>query len=141
MVPSDRLRGRTDRTLRRTGRLALVPDDDAELEVGSVHLTRPRWWFEHDEEFAEAMRVAARWDDDFGRIERRRAEDADVREPPDEAPRRLTLTVEEAAAALGISRAFAYESVNRGDIPSIRIGRRILVPKAALDRMLSGETG
>ena len=52
-------------------------------------------------------------------------------------PERLTLTVEEAAATLGISRAFAYEAVRRGDIPSIRIGRRILVPQAALDRLLS----
>lgn len=50
---------------------------------------------------------------------------------------RLTLTVEEAAAALGISRAFAYESVRRGDIPHIKIGRRILVPKGMLDQMLS----
>lgn len=52
-------------------------------------------------------------------------------------PERLTLTVEEAAATLGISRAFAYEAVRRGDIPSIRIGRRILVPHAALNRLLS----
>lgn len=50
--------------------------------------------------------------------------------------RRLTLTVEEAAQRLGISRAFAYEAVNRGDIPHIKIGRRILVPIAALDRLL-----
>lgn len=54
---------------------------------------------------------------------------------------RLTLTVEEAAPMLGISRAFAYEAVNRGEIPSIRIGRRVLVPRAALDRLLSPETG
>jgi excisionase family DNA binding protein len=50
---------------------------------------------------------------------------------------RLTLTVEEAATALGISRAFAYESVRRGDIPHLKIGRRLLVPRAALERMLS----
>ena len=50
---------------------------------------------------------------------------------------RLTLTVEEAAALLGISRAFAYEAVTRGEIPSIRIGRRILVPKVALERFLA----
>ena len=50
--------------------------------------------------------------------------------------KRLTLTVEEAAEVLGISRAFAYEAARRGDIPSIRIGRRILVPRAALGRML-----
>lgn len=53
--------------------------------------------------------------------------------------KRLTLTVEEAAKILGISRAFAYEAVRRGEVPSIRIGRRILVPKAALDRLLTGE--
>jgi len=49
---------------------------------------------------------------------------------------RLVLTVDEAATLLGISRAFAYEAVNRGEIPSIRIGRRILVPKAALQRLV-----
>jgi excisionase family DNA binding protein len=49
---------------------------------------------------------------------------------------RLTLTVEEAATMLGISRAFAYEAVNRGEIPSIRIGRRVLVPRAALERLV-----
>ena len=55
-----------------------------------------------------------------------------------EAPTRLTLTVEEAAAALGISRAGAYDAVRRGEIPSIRIGRRVLVPRAALERLLDG---
>lgn len=50
---------------------------------------------------------------------------------------RLTLTVEEAATSLGISRASAYEAVGRGDIPAIRIGRRILVPRAALERFLA----
>jgi excisionase family DNA binding protein len=54
---------------------------------------------------------------------------------------RLTLTVEEAAAMLGISRAFAYEAVNRGEIPHIRIGRRILVPRSALDRLLDTGEG
>jgi excisionase family DNA binding protein len=53
-----------------------------------------------------------------------------------DGPERLTLTVEETAAVLGISRAFAYEAVQRGDIPAIRIGRRILVPKVALARLL-----
>lgn len=48
----------------------------------------------------------------------------------------LTLTVEEAGEQLGISRALAYEAVRRGEIPSIKIGRRILIPKAALHRML-----
>jgi excisionase family DNA binding protein len=42
---------------------------------------------------------------------------------------RLTLTVEE-AAAVGISRGFAYEAVARNEIPHIRIGRRDLVPES-----------
>lgn len=45
-------------------------------------------------------------------------------------------TVDEAGAKLGLSRNSAYEAVRRGEIPSIRIGRRILVPKAAFDRLL-----
>jgi excisionase family DNA binding protein len=55
----------------------------------------------------------------------------------DAGPERLTLSVEEAAAVLGISRAFAYEAALRGEIPSIRIGRRVLVPRAVLERLLS----
>jgi excisionase family DNA binding protein len=49
---------------------------------------------------------------------------------------RLTLTVEEAAQLLGISRALGYELVARGELPSIRLGRRIVVPRRALDAML-----
>jgi excisionase family DNA binding protein len=45
---------------------------------------------------------------------------------------RLVLTVAEAAKLLGISRAFAYELVSRGELPVIRLGRRIVVPKVAL---------
>ncbi len=55
---------------------------------------------------------------------------------PDGGLERLTLTVEEAAKVLGISRAFAYESVRRQDLPSVKIGRRILIPKSALERLL-----
>ena len=57
---------------------------------------------------------------------------------PNEPIHRLTLTVEEAATTLGISRAFAYEAVARGEIPCIRIGKRILVPIAGLNRLLEG---
>jgi excisionase family DNA binding protein len=54
----------------------------------------------------------------------------------DEQPERLTYSVEEAATVLGISRAFAYEAVQRGDIPHLRIGRRILIPRSALQRLV-----
>ena len=50
-----------------------------------------------------------------------------------------TYTVDEAAELLGIGRNGAYEGVRSGQIPSIRIGKRILVPKAALERMLAGK--
>jgi excisionase family DNA binding protein len=49
---------------------------------------------------------------------------------------RLTMSVEEASAALGISRSLAYELVRRGEIPSLRLGRRIVVPVLALDDLL-----
>lgn len=51
-------------------------------------------------------------------------------------PERLTLTVEEAASLLGISRNLAYELVADGRLPSIRLGRRVLVPRQALYRLL-----
>ena len=49
---------------------------------------------------------------------------------------RLTVTIPEVAEALGIGLNQAYEAAKRGEIPTIRIGKRILVPKAALDRLL-----
>jgi excisionase family DNA binding protein len=47
------------------------------------------------------------------------------------------MTVEEAAAALGISRSLAYDAVRRGQIPHVRIGRRILIPVAQLAALLA----
>ncbi|MFC2032692.1 helix-turn-helix domain-containing protein [Chloroflexota bacterium] len=48
----------------------------------------------------------------------------------------LTLTVTECAKHLGIGRNSAYEAVKKGEIPSIRVGKRLLVPVVALDRLL-----
>jgi excisionase family DNA binding protein len=45
---------------------------------------------------------------------------------------RLVFTVTEAAELLGVSRAFAYELAARGELPVLRLGRRIVIPKAAL---------
>lgn len=47
------------------------------------------------------------------------------------------MTVEEAGEALGISRGSAYEAARRGEIPTVRIGRRLVVPTAALRRLLA----
>jgi excisionase family DNA binding protein len=49
---------------------------------------------------------------------------------------KLTLTVPEAAALLGIGKSLAYEAIQRGEIPCIRVGHRLLVPVAALNLML-----
>ena len=49
---------------------------------------------------------------------------------------RLTLTIEEAAKVLGIGRQLAYDRVKTGEIPVIKIGRRLLVPKKALEKLL-----
>jgi excisionase family DNA binding protein len=48
----------------------------------------------------------------------------------------LTLTVEEAGRLLGISRGAAYRAAACGQIPTIRLGRRLLVPTARLHQLL-----
>ena len=55
---------------------------------------------------------------------------------------RLTLTVDETAHLLGISRGLAYEMARVGKLPTIRFGRRLLVPRWALYRLLEeSDTG
>ena len=54
---------------------------------------------------------------------------------------RLTYTVDEAARLLGISRNNAYDAARRGETPTIRDCRRILVPRGRLDELLDGLTG
>jgi excisionase family DNA binding protein len=57
---------------------------------------------------------------------------------PDQLERRV-VTINEAAAILRISRGSAYEAAKRKEIPTIRIGRRLLVPTNALEKVLSGD--
>ena len=45
---------------------------------------------------------------------------------------RLTVSVEEAAHLLGLGRSAAYEAARRGELPTRRLGRRLLVPVPAL---------
>jgi len=47
------------------------------------------------------------------------------------------LTVSQAAEALGISRTLAYELVARSELPSVRLGRRIVVPRRVVDALLA----
>ena len=52
------------------------------------------------------------------------------------ADKRLVYDVTEAGEMLGLNRNAAYAAAKRGDIPTIRIGKLIRVPKVAFDRML-----
>ena len=50
--------------------------------------------------------------------------------------KKLTVTVPEAARMLGISRGLAYEMAREGTIPTLRFGRRMVIPLVAIERML-----
>jgi excisionase family DNA binding protein len=50
-----------------------------------------------------------------------------------------TISVEQAAKILKIGRNQAYEAARNGQIPTIKIGKRVLVLNAPLQRMLAGE--
>ena len=45
------------------------------------------------------------------------------------------LTIEEAARMLRIGRTAAYEAAQRGELPTVRFGRRLRVPRHALARL------
>ena len=47
------------------------------------------------------------------------------------------MSVSEAASALGISRAFAYELVAQNKLPAIRLGRRVVIPVARFHEFLA----
>lgn len=53
---------------------------------------------------------------------------------PEERP---TLSIDETAVVLGISRGSVYEAVHAGEVPVLRFGRRLRVPTAALRAMLA----
>ena len=52
---------------------------------------------------------------------------------------RLTLTVREAAHQLGVSVSYYYREAKHGRLPAKRIGRRLVVPKAALIEFLNAD--
>jgi excisionase family DNA binding protein len=58
----------------------------------------------------------------------------------DAEDRRLVYDVPEAGALMGLSRNGSYEAAGRGEIPTIKIGRLLKVPKAAFHRMLEHPT-
>jgi len=65
-----------------------------------------------------------------------------IRQPlngaPDASPRRIVLTVPEVAAELQIPASTVYDLIRRGEIPSVRVGKRIRVPKRRLEDWVNG---
>jgi len=49
---------------------------------------------------------------------------------------RLTYSVKEAAELLGLSKNSTYQACLTGEIPCLRIGKRVLIPKAKLEQLL-----
>lgn len=56
---------------------------------------------------------------------------------PDDLPL-MTMSVPEAGRLLGLSRNAAYEAARRREIPVLRFGRKLRVPRVALERLLRG---
>ena len=54
---------------------------------------------------------------------------------------RLALSMREAAKAIGVSERTLWEYVNRGDMPSLRMGRRVLIPVGSLRAWLLAQAG
>ncbi len=52
---------------------------------------------------------------------------------------RATHTVSEVAKILGVGRSTTYEAINRGEIPHLRLGNRIVIPRAGIESLLSGD--
>ena len=50
--------------------------------------------------------------------------------------KRLCITVPEAAEMLGLSRNFTYELVRQGELPVVKFGKRLLIPRIALEKRL-----
>lgn len=52
--------------------------------------------------------------------------------------KRQTSTIAEAAAAIGVADKTLYRAAARGEVPVIRVGRRLLVPQGWLDAVIAG---
>lgn len=109
----------------------VVPDASGRRPEGLVTISDPLYWSGHVAELADALREPTTGPPLPPGSPLRSGAGAEA-----ETPGRLTCTVEEAAVALGVSRAFAYDAVRRGEIPAVKIGRRILIPRSALKELL-----
>jgi excisionase family DNA binding protein len=59
----------------------------------------------------------------------------------DHTEKKLTLSVDEVAKELGLSRNTAFSRVRDGTIPAVKCGRRWLIPRKRLQDYLNGEAG
>jgi len=64
-----------------------------------------------------------------------------VRRRPLGQPQVMTFSVVEAGKILGVGRSLAFASARDGSLPTIRIGKRLLVPRPALEKLLGGAIG
>ena len=52
---------------------------------------------------------------------------------------RQTYTVSQIQSILGISRSLAYQLINDGSIPSLKLGKAIRIPKSYIDSILCNQ--
>lgn len=100
-------------------------DEDAAMEKLRDELDRPYGFFGPWEQVALDVELVAI---DSGVVSEAKAADGGP----------LLLSVKDAAEHLGISRGTLYELVNSGEIESLRIGRRRLISRDALNRFVEG---
>ena len=55
---------------------------------------------------------------------------------PDLPETPLLISVPEAARLLGVGTTFGWTMVRRGEIPTVKLGRRVLVPRAAVEQLV-----
>lgn len=55
-----------------------------------------------------------------------------------ERPEPVTVSIPAAAKIIGIGESLAYEAAARGEIPTVQIGKRKLVPVAWINRTFRG---
>jgi excisionase family DNA binding protein len=58
----------------------------------------------------------------------------------DKTMKKLTFTVPEVGNILGIGRNLAYDSIRRNEIRAVRIGKRLVVPRSEIQRLLGEPT-
>ena len=122
-------------------------DEPASLRrlIGGAVCSRTGGWNEHVCRVGGSLDALCRGDESR---QTQRSEDAMHQFDPSSPARdvdarqlaRATLTVQEAATILGISRSSAYELVRLGAIPSLRLGHRLVVPRRGLMQLINGPT-